>query len=282
MDNQTPQAWKPKTWITLTFGFFFWQFVFLYINRAKYFWIYFALCVIVGVMVWDLPDGEVIFSLFYIICPLHAVYLNRNYDSDRIRPWYSRWWGLIISIAIVILLVFITRSFVIEPFRIPAASMSPNLNIGDIILVNKIGYGSYGTYGLRMDSEKTRDLQAGRIYAFRHPKTEIAYVKRLIGMPGDDIEIRGEDVFVNGEILVTTQVSQDSESFLMEEVLDGMSYSVLRSKHRPRSINRVYSVPEDKYFFLGDNRDKSNDSRYWGFVPDKNIIGEVVYVFQHR
>lgn len=187
----------------------------------------------------------------------------------------------------VILIVFVLRSFVIEPFRIPSGSMLPSLHIGDFILVNKF------IYGIRLPivDEKVVGFSKpdrGDVMVFRFPHDEtINYIKRVVGLPGDEIQYQGKKLIINGrpidqipagedEIAQTGNNTETMDHFT--EVLDGVNHSILRDTRKP-STNMRFSVPEGHYFVMGDNRDYSNDSRYWGFVPEENIIGEAFFIW---
>jgi len=186
----------------------------------------------------------------------------------------------------VILIVFVLRSFVVEPFRIPSGSMLPSLHIGDFILVNKFIYG----VRLPVVDEKIISISSpdrGDVMVFRFPHDEsINYIKRVVGLPGDQIEYRDKQLYINGEAI---EREPAKEAKLVEtggrdsvthyhETLDHIEHSILTDTDKP-STNMSFSVPEDHYFVMGDNRDYSNDSRYWGFVPEENIIGKAFFIW---
>lgn len=187
----------------------------------------------------------------------------------------------------VILIVFLLRSFVAEPFRIPSGSMLPTLNIGDFILVNKF------SYGLRLPVVNAKvvqlsDPQRGDIMVFRFPHDDkMHFVKRVVGLPGDRIGYRDEVLYINGEAV--EQVANGTYDFRngfrrdvkverLVEKLDGIEHDILIDRQR-QSPNQEVVVPEGHYFVMGDNRNYSNDSRFWGFVPDKNVVGEAFFIW---
>jgi len=187
----------------------------------------------------------------------------------------------------VILIVFVLRSFVVEPFRIPSGSMLPSLYIGDFILVNKF------SYGLRLPviNKKVVDLGAprrGEVVVFRFPGDEsINYIKRVVGLPGDRIVYEGKKLYVNGKLMPQTggapyslrQGGEPSHELVRaRENLDGVEHDILLSG-RPDSPPPPYTVPAGHYFVMGDNRDHSNDSRYWGYVPDENLVGKAFLIW---
>ena len=160
--------------------------------------------------------------------------------------------------------------------------MSPSLEVGDVFIVKKLGFGGYGTYGLKLidaSLSDSIDLERGKMYAFFPPNLDVPFVKRLIGKPGDRVNIKGNKVFVNDSLLKTSFVSEDHDLNFYNEVSDAQLYPIKTTEAGSPVENLVITVPEDNYFFLGDNRDNSADSRYWGTIPSTDFIGEVVYVF---
>ena len=187
----------------------------------------------------------------------------------------------------VILFVFLLRSFLVEPFRIPSGSMMPGLLAGDFILVNKF------TYGLRLPviNRKAVDLgtpKRGDVMVFRFPgDLSVNYIKRVIGVPGDHIVYRDKKLFINNQPMPQTpegdytyMESGDHLIFahLLKEQLDGVGHDILLSEGQNSGILE-FSVPERHYFMMGDNRDRSNDSRYWGMVPEANIVGRAFLIW---
>jgi len=187
----------------------------------------------------------------------------------------------------VILVVFVLRSFVVEPFRIPSGSMLPSLLVGDFILVNKFSYG----IRLPIVNTKVLDLGAparGDVAVFRFPRDEsINYIKRVIGLPGDRIRYEGKRLYINGELVPQGQATAYTvqhngevlyEAARMTERLGGVEHAILVSA-TPDHSSREYIVPPGHYFVMGDNRDHSNDSRYWGFVPEENLVGKAFLIW---
>ena len=186
----------------------------------------------------------------------------------------------------VILLVFVLRSFVVEPFRIPSGSMLPTLYIGDFILVDKFRYGiRLPIVNLRIFP--TGSPKRGEVMVFRYPHDDSTnFIKRVIGLPGDEIVYDHKRLFING--IAAQQVRSDSyqletssqELDVIEysEVVGASTHNILNDLGRS-SRSMTISVPEGSYFVMGDNRDHSNDSRFWGFVPEKNIVGRAFLVW---
>ncbi|WP_067518270.1 signal peptidase I [Endozoicomonas ascidiicola] len=190
------------------------------------------------------------------------------------------------SIFPVLLFVLVVRSFLFEPFQIPSGSMIPTLEVGDFILVNKYDYGLrlpvIGTKVLSVD-----DPERGDVMVFKQPGQEhINFIKRVIGLPGDVIRYQGKRVSVNDELLPEEFVAQlsDQRSIyrLYTEGKPGEEYEIRKElTSNDYRAEGEWVVPEGMYFVMGDNRDRSNDSRYWGFVPEANIVGKAVYIWMH-
>ena len=190
----------------------------------------------------------------------------------------------------VFLIVLILRSFIVEPFRIPSASMMPTLLIGDFILVNKYDYGiRLPVINKLVIANKTPER--GDIVVFRYPEDpSIPFIKRVVGIPGDHLEYRNKTIYING--LKQEQVSlgeykgvgagviEDGDLWLKEN-FDDNTHEVLIAESGRSGRGFEVTVPEGKYFVMGDNRDNSRDSRYWGFVPDENLIGRAFYIWMN-
>ncbi|WP_330926350.1 signal peptidase I [Candidatus Sororendozoicomonas aggregata] len=193
------------------------------------------------------------------------------------------------SIFPVLALVLVLRSFLFEPFQIPSGSMIPTLEVGDFILVNKY------EYGLRLPVTGTKILsmnepERGDVMVFKEPMNpSINFIKRVIGLPGDTITYFNKQLTINGKVVpqqFVAQLSDDSGVYrLYDETIDGDGdgkvHHIRREPGIPSMKEGVWEVPADSYFVMGDNRDRSNDSRYWGFVPERNIVGKAVYIWMH-
>lgn len=217
------------------------------------------------------------------------------------QPWWLDWTAGLFPVIIV---VFVLRSFVYEPFRIPSGSMIPTLLVGDLILVNKYDY------GLRMPVFNTKLTEGekparGDVMVFRYPPDpKMDYIKRVIGLPGDTVSYQNKKLSINGQAInsVAQPDYDDKDSMRIakqfEETIGGRSYNVLNIEQVPAMFtsgdkfafkeNCQYTiegvtckVPEGHYFVMGDNRDNSLDSRAWGFVPENNIVGKAVVVWMN-
>ncbi len=217
------------------------------------------------------------------------------------QPWWLDWTAGLFPVIIV---VFLLRSFLFEPFKIPSGSMIPTLLINDLILVNKFHYG----VRLPVINLKVLDNnspQRGDVMVFRYPpKPSLDYIKRVVGVPGDEVAYLNKKLTINGKPVSKTALPDffDEDTLRygkqFEEINGTKKYRLLNDDDRPAFIpgtedfphkqNCRYSsegvvckVPEGHYFMMGDNRDNSLDSRYWGFVPEKNIVGKAFFVWMN-
>ncbi|MBI2383215.1 MAG: signal peptidase I [Gammaproteobacteria bacterium] len=186
----------------------------------------------------------------------------------------------------VILIVLLLRSFLVEPFRIPSGSMIPTLLVGDFILVNKF------TYGLRDPVFHTKFVDGGKpqrgdVVVFRFPLDPSKdFIKRVIGLPGDRIAYRDKTLYINGEVMrldadgVYTAIGLPPPGvvYRYSEALGGAKHAVLINPARPAE-GFEFVVPQGEYFVMGDNRDGSDDSRRWGTVPERNLVGRAFFIW---
>ncbi len=184
----------------------------------------------------------------------------------------------------VVLIVFLLRGFIAEPFRIPSGSMLPTLEIGDFILVSKF------SYGIRIPVLNKKVIELGKpergdVIVFRYPENpSIDYIKRVIGVPGDEIAYYNKILYINGKMAKQQPVGDYSAGFLqytrLTETLPepAVRHDILHSASQA-AADFVVVVPENGYFVMGDNRDNSRDSRFWGFVPDENLVGRAFFVW---
>ena len=184
-----------------------------------------------------------------------------------------------INLAVLLTLVLAFRSTVAEPFVVPSSSMEPTILPGDRLLVLKTSYDlkfPFTDLVLHHFSSPKR----GDIIVFKYPgDPSINYIKRLIGVPGDHLEIYDGSLKINGEV-ISTPVSDASQRWSYQEKLDtGKTYTVQRLPHNPEMSARVIDIPPKSYFFMGDNRDNSNDSRYWGFVSEDALKGKAEFIW---
>ena len=189
----------------------------------------------------------------------------------------------------VLLIVLLFRSFLFEPFKIPSGSMIPTLLIGDFIVVNKF------SYGIRLPVLNKKILAVGEpergdVVVFRYPiDPGVNFIKRAVGLPGDTITYRDKQLFVNGDKVTQIPAGRFKSSevkcttpaldaILIDEQLGEANHKILAHTDN-RGRNGQWVVPEGHYFMMGDNRDRSNDSRAWGFVPEENLLGRAVGIW---
>ena len=209
----------------------------------------------------------------------------------------------------VILIVFLLRSFLYEPFKIPSGSMVPTLLIGDFILVNKY------TYGLRLPvlNKKIMEVNSPKrsdVMVFRFPENPSKdYIKRVVGVPGDTVTYQNKQLIINGKVVkqekagifteVDDRMNMSQYEVFRESLSDKPHTMMVNSERRPFYLSSVHSqfpnknncaynedgfsckVPDGNYFMMGDSRDNSEDGRYWGFVPEENIVGKAVLVWMN-
>lgn len=218
------------------------------------------------------------------------------------QPWWLDWTAGLFP---VILVVFLLRSFLFEPFKIPSGSMIPTLTIGDLILVNKFHYG----VRLPVINKKiiaNHSPVRGDVMVFRYPPNpSVDYIKRVVGVPGDEVAYLNKQLSINGRAVPTTPLpdyyDEDAVRYQQQasEKLGAVEHRILTDRDRPgfmipmpefqayRDACRysaegvVCKVPEGHYFMMGDNRDNSQDSRFWGFVPEANIVGKAFFVWMN-
>ena len=227
------------------------------------------------------------------------------------QPWWLDWTAGLFP---VILVVFVLRSFLFEPFKIPSGSMIPTLWVGDLILVNKFHY------GVRLPVINTQvtagePVRRGDVMVFRYPpKPSLDYIKRVVGVPGDEVAYLNKQLSINGKVVAKANLpdffEQDSLSYIKQfqetfpvgaspsEMTITKAVRLLNNAERPAFIagtedfpfknqcsysveGVVCKVPPGHFFMMGDNRDNSLDSRYWGFVPEANIVGKAILVWMN-
>jgi len=180
----------------------------------------------------------------------------------------------------VLAIVLVLRSFLVEPFQIPSGSMLPTLEVGDFILVNKFAY------GLRLPVAGTKivemnDPKRGDVMVFKFPEDrKTNYIKRVVGLPGDTIRYEGKQLYINDTLVPEVHLANIPPQKLFEESLGSVVHKIYEDPRRNHGVGEgEWLVPENAYFVMGDNRDNSNDSRYWRFVPDELVVGKAFAIW---
>lgn len=205
---------------------------------------------------------------------------NTDVGKEINRPLFVDVSRMVFPVMLVLLLI---RAFFIEFYAVPSGSMLPGVKNGDYILVNKL------SYGLRIPVNNQRFIQTweparGDVAVFQYPQTpSIAYIKRIIGLPGDKITYQGKELFINGKLQPKEHVGKypfevDGTTLHLSKVNSGASYWILENQGQP-GVDGSWVVPAGSYFVMGDNRDGSDDSRAWGFVKDRHLLGKAFIVF---
>ncbi|NVD96845.1 signal peptidase I [Massilia sp. BJB1822] len=252
-----------------------------------------------------LPAGLDISHLRLVLGVVAALWAYRaaRQAPEGIRPWYSSAASLIGISVLVVLADSGVRNFLYIPFKAASDAMAPALQAGDKVVVQKYGYGHYTILGTRLGTQTpTEPIRRGDILVFDAPAAvpkDNIYLMRVVGLPGDRIVYRNKELFINDQ---RTRLRPDGEYLLddglrplqrMRNQLDGTAFSTIEDpnkpaiKEKPRDFpfrdHCSYSetelhceIPPGHYYLLGDNRDNSNDSRYWGFLPASHIVGKVV------
>lgn len=205
-------------------------------------------------------------------------------DAKEVMLRKPYWADLSASVFPVLAVVLVLRSFLYEPFQIPSGSMLPTLKIGDFILVNKYHYGLRTPVG-NLKLVDNNDPSRGDVVVFKYPKNpSIYYIKRVVGLPGDEIQYRDKMIYVNGEAQYQELIAQlpptQPERLLIKETLKDVPHEIYRDV-AAGAFDGSWRIPDGQYFVMGDNRDNSNDSRYWGFVPQELLVGKAVSVWMH-
>ena len=208
----------------------------------------------------DLGSVLLIGSIICLIILLVGIFSKNTLLKTTGRGWF-----------VPVFLIFILRTFVYEPYQIPSGSMIPGLKVGDFILVNK------HSYGLKVNRigdafALSADPEYGDVVVFIPPHVNVPYIKRLIGKPGDTIGYLNKKIYVNGKAIQQEFISSTEEEIFLKETL-GSADRIIRIVGGSASYPEEFIVPANHYFVMGDNRDNSSDSRYWGFVPRENFMG---------
>ncbi|NHZ36590.1 signal peptidase I [Massilia rubra] len=301
--------WKPNKWIATGLNLATMPLGLVYAGAPRLGALLFGgalllACAIFFLLPGPLANGAmVVLQLTLVVLGVTLGYRVASRAPPRaVRPGYTRWYGLL-AIALLYLLVVVgLRACFYETFRAPSTSMAPTIRAGANLLVQKWGYGHVSAYGMSLASRPiSAPLKRGDIIAFDFPLDPTQqYVKRVVGLPGDKVQYRERQVFVNGGATRVRPLDAYFEPDRLEAMprfensLDGVRFDTLLNETDPGAGERlvrdhgcVYEhlvqaceVPPGHYFVMGDNRDNSYDSRFWGFVRADQVLGKVVRIMQ--
>jgi signal peptidase I len=301
---------KPNKWVAGIVALLLSPFMgLLYAARPRWAFAYFiVLMAAATALLWF--GGSSFFALLLPMITLtgmvHAFVAAARFPAGLPRPFYSRWYGLVGVLFVLYTLVFSVRAFLFEPFRVASGSMLPTLEAGKHVITSKWGYGNNSAYGVtvRKGGISAR-VNRGDVMVFVFPASaeRIEYLMRVVGLPGDLVEYQGKSLSINGQSVAyhdlgaynyVTHAGDRVSANMRSETIGAAEYQILNTPSTPvfhaahvgdfpgksnctyHSEGFACRVPAKHYFMLGDNRDASNDSRYWGFVPQDHIVGKVI------
>lgn len=304
---------KPNKWIAVGIALVFSPpFGLLYSGRLRGALIYLAGLLLAVFVLLGFDGAEfsgILLLLIYIGGAIHAFRAAKHYPQGVIRPTYSRWYGLLgIYIAFFAFIVLV-RAFLFEPFRVASGAMLPGLETGSHIIASKWGYGDSSAFGFTLrKGEVSATVKRGDVLIFVYPESNerFEYVMRVVGLPGDLVEYKQKSLSINrqpvryrdGGAYHYAGQGRMFTGTIRSETLDGTEYQIMTDPEAPGIFREHIArypnqsrcnyqddgfscrVPAGHYFMLGDNRDASNDSRYWGFVPQDHIVGKVINLRQ--
>tara|TARA_B100000579_G_scaffold436665_1_gene463362 strand:+ start:839 stop:1546 length:708 start_codon:yes stop_codon:yes gene_type:complete len=204
-------------------------------------------------------------------------------DKESTSSWIKT---NLITILYAIIIALLIRTFLFQPFFIPSSSMEPGLIVGDRIFASKYDYGySRHSFPFSLPLINGRVFESspkrGDVVIFKPPHTRNDYIKRLIGLPGDKIKLIDGTIYINSIPVEREFVRTDDKDIAIykETMSSGINYETRDLGNKPQDNIEEFIVPENHYFFMGDNRDNSNDSRFWGPVPTERIVAKAQIIF---
>jgi signal peptidase I len=290
-------TWQPNRWIAIALNIVLIPAGLLYVGNGRWALYYALMSLALVFAAFFLLDGGkdagLLIGLFNILIlvstTIHTYRIAGQYDPSTLRPWYSHWYGIAAIYLTLIIPIVLVRAFFFEPFKLPSASMAPSFPKHTQVIITKFGFGNYGTYGFSvLKTKPSKALHHGDVIVFSYPReANLDYMKRVIGLPRDTIEYRYKQLWINGKPVVQSNPSTLSNTEITGEVThyDVFSEALGTEKWKIQNIHNLpennfkITVPEHMYFVMGDNRDQSNDSRFWGYVPESAIKGKVILSF---
>jgi signal peptidase I len=279
-----PAPWAPDRRVAALLGLTLQWPAMLYLGRPVLAIAYFVLLLgMVGAALSWLPWAEFVrvaplaAGLLSLLCALHAWRIAARQAPLPRRPDLSN--GLIVAILWAFVSFMLLRFAVFDFYRLPSTAMYPSVPLGSFVLVRKLGYGSFGMMGQQVFRTAPSATPArGDVIIFDYPRDrDIDYIKRVVGLPGDRIEYRAGRLFIDGEAAPLERLRRHADKIIYRETLGESRHEIaLRALRELDPANGSWVVPTGHYFVSGDNRDNSEDSRYWGFVPADHLHGVVV------
>ncbi|EPJ45153.1 MAG: hypothetical protein OFPI_37730 [Osedax symbiont Rs2] len=281
---------KPKVWFACCLAIFLQPLAHLYVGSSKWAIGYLVLGIAAAIAdIWlqlhsfPLAEYAPMRLSFALVSALHILFILKKYPKNFVRKWYSRWYALIGLLVLIYSAIVGVRVFIYEPFQIPSTSMSPSINLGDFILVEKWGYGHYNFLGVPLyKTAMIKKLQRGDLVVFEYPKDpKVRFVKRIIGLPGDEITLNAKSLSIKGMKVSRDLFSAEDKQQIYLESLNQNRYKIKLNSDRS-GLSQTWAVPAGHYFVMGDNRDNSNDSRFWGYLPQDHILGKVALILPKK
>jgi signal peptidase I len=267
--------WKPNRWLAALLALLIFPIGLLYLGGWRLAVALFVAVLVAGIG--ELVAGTPMYSpLLLILASAPIAFWVATKAQPTARPWYSRWYGMLAVYVGLFGIIAPIRVFLIEPFRVPSAAMEPGIPMGSYLIVSKVGYRYFGTFGVTVSrGPPAEGPKRGAIVVFEAPTAPGKhFFKRVLGLPGDTVAFTNKIASVNGKPLA----KETDNGFILEE-LDGVEYQTQINEKRP-AADFEEVVPAGHYFMVGDNRDGSDDSRRFGAVPGELLLGEVVYVIR--
>lgn len=265
--------WYPRWLFAFVLSIIFPPLGFFYVQRFSWAFFYFILCClgIVGVLYLK-PH---ILWLLYLIPAIHASIISVKSKGFDKRTHLGRWYGLLTTLVVVYGTFGFTSSYLFDVMRTFSQSMEPSLSSGSLFIVDKRGFGDDQVAEYFAQKHGLASIKRGDLILFQQPGKKAGYlVKRIIGLPNDQLVYKDKKLVINGKPLTYEVMTKEEPFILLKETLDSKTYQI-KVMHQARAVNLKATVSPKGFFVLGDNRDRSHDSRLWGFVHQNKVVGKI-------